>query len=194
MAPNRNLRTTLSLLLLASLTGPAAGGDKHDHDHRQQDAHVHGIAELNVAVDADALLVELNSPAMNLVGFEHPPHTEAERAAIEAARARLQDGAALFVPNAEAQCVQISTLVTLELGEHDDTEHGHDHDHEQAHEHHADGHGEWSFTCAKPVLLERLDVRLFEAFPGTERLRVQLITSAGQRGEELTAERHLLDL
>jgi hypothetical protein len=189
------LRTLITIAALASLALPAIA-EEHEHDegHRSHGAHVHGVAQLNVAVDADSLLVELDSPAMNLVGFEHPPHTDEERAAITAARARLEDGAALFVPNAEAECVQISSQVTLDLGEHDDHEHEHEAGHEDEHDHHADGHGEWAFTCANPVALDQLDVRVFEVFPGTESLRVQLISSAGQRGGELTAEQHLLDL
>lgn len=194
------MRTLTTIAALASLALPTIADDhehdqEHDRGHRSHDAHVHGIAQLNVAVDADSLLVELDSPAMNLVGFEHPPHTDEERAAIAAAREQLADGAALFVPNAEAECVQISSQVKLELGEHDEDGHDkHEADHEDEHDHHADGHGEWAFTCANPVSLDQLDVRVFEVFPGTESLRVQLITSAGQRGAELTAEQHLLDL
>ncbi len=194
--------TLTTIAALASLALPAIAGEHaHDHahpqheqrePHREHGTHVHGIAQLNVAIDADSLLVELTSPAMNLVGFEHPPHNAQERAAITAAREQLEDGAALFVPNAEAECVQISSQVTLDLGEHE--EHEHEAGHEDDHDHHADGHGEWAFTCANPVSLNQLDVRVFEVFPGTESLRVQLITSAGQRGAELTAERHLLDL
>lgn len=47
--------------------------------YRALGAHVHGIGELNVAIDGEALLVELISPAMDLVGFEHAPRTEAQR-------------------------------------------------------------------------------------------------------------------
>jgi hypothetical protein len=183
------------LMLLAALVAiaaPVVAHEEHDHDHehehREHGAHVHGVAELNVAVDGDSLLLELNTPAMNIVGFEHPPRTDEQRAAIDAARAQLADGAALFVPNAAAECAQSSQLVTLDLGDPED------HDHAKDAEVHSDAHGEWTFTCAKPTALEQLDVQLFEVFPGKEKLRVQLITPSGQRGDALTPEDHVLDL
>ena len=189
------LSRALPLALFVCIAGPVAAGKDHDHDHdhthREHGAHVHGVAELNVAVDADALLVELNTPAMNIVGFEHPPRTAEQRAAIDAARTQMADGAALFLPNPEAECVQTAHTVTLDLGEPEDHDHGHDHGDKEVH---ADAHGEWAFTCAKPASLNQLDVRLFDIFPGKEKLRVQLVTSAGQRGAELTPEQHKLDL
>ena len=173
-------RAVPGLLLLGLLSAAAPG-------HGDPGEHIHGTAELSVVVDADSLLLELTTPAANLVGFEHPPRTDAERSAVDQARSTLEDGAALFVPNAEAECVQISHLARLDLGSAPDHDHGDE-------EVHADAHGEWAFTCAKPVLLSQLDVRLFEHFPGKERLRVELATSAGRRAVELTPDHHVLDL
>lgn len=182
----------LLLAAFLAVTGPVTAGKDHDHDahdhgHRQHDAHVHGVAELNVVVEADALLVELNTPAANIVGFEHPPRTEAERTAIAEARETLADGAALFAPSPAAECEQTSHVVTLDLGAPDDHDHGDG-------EVHADAHGEWTFTCVEPAALEALDVRLFDLFPGKEKLRVQLVTPGGQRGAELMPDSHKLDL
>lgn len=181
----------LLLAVLLPISAPVTAGDDHDHGHdhghRQHDAHVHGVAALNVAVDADTLLVELDTPAANIVGFEHPPRDEAERAAIAEARATMADGAALFMPNSSAECVQMSHKVSLDLGSPED------HAHTDG-EIHADAHGEWAFTCAKPASLNQLDVQLFEIFPGKEKLRVQLITPSGQRGAELTPDSHKLEL
>ena len=191
-----SIQTACVALLLGTLPAAATAQHTHGHEHghghghdehRTHGAHVHGIAELNVVVDADSLLVELNSPAANLVGFEHAPRTEAQRTALAQARGTLEDGAKLFVPNPEAECVQISHMTRLQPEADAATE-------PDVADAHADAHGEWAFTCGKPASLVQLDVRLFEAFPGTERLRVQLVTSAEQRGTELTPERHLLDL
>ena len=38
---------------------------------QEQQAHVHGTAELFVVLDGNQLDIELRSPAMNLLGFEH---------------------------------------------------------------------------------------------------------------------------
>ncbi len=197
--------STQSSLLLRSLLLPAAlfagtgtagagddhrhshGSDDHGHAHREHGAHVHGVAELNVAVDADTLLIELDTPAHNLVGFEHAPRTDAQRAAVTEARKTLEDGIALFAPSAAAECVQISNAANLNLDAADDQQLPDE-------EIHADAHAEWAFTCAKPAALTQLDVKLFDVFPGKDKLRVQLVTPNGQRGAELTPSRHQLDL
>jgi hypothetical protein len=175
---------------------PVLAGDSHEH--REHGAHVHGIAQLNVAVDGSALLIELDSPAANILGFEHAPRTDAQRAAVDDARVRLADGAALFRPSVDAGCVLAEHEIDLTLGAEDAE---HEHEAEQAHEHaaehahahegdaevHSDIHAEYRFECEAPSALQALDLRLFEVFPATEQLRVQVITPAGQRAAELSA-------
>ncbi|MCF7984952.1 MAG: DUF2796 domain-containing protein [Thiohalocapsa sp.] len=209
---------TMAYLLLTALgvAGAAAAGEGHDHQHREHDAHVHGVASLNVAVDGDKLLIELDSPAVNLVGFEHAPRDDAQRAAVAKVKEQLADGAALFVADAAAGCTLDTHAIDMALAKHDEAAHDHDHDHDHveagdgdhahgeetahadAHDHdgdtHSDVHVEYAFTCANPQALSTLDVRLFEVFPGTERLRVQTISAAGQNAAELTSASHRLPL
>jgi hypothetical protein len=153
--------------------------------YRDLDAHVHGVAQLNVAVDRDHLLIELDTPAMNLVGFEHPPETDEQRAAVDAARRTLKDGDQLFAPNAEADCALMSAQVDLDLSA--SSEHGH----AQSETHHHDGmvhndaHAEYIFHCRRPAALRGVDIGLFDAFPRTERVRVQRITATRQDAQEL---------
>ena len=68
------------------------------------DAHVHGRATLNAVVDAGRVLIELDSPAMNLVGFEYRPASSEDRAALGAALSRLRDGASLYRFPGPAAC------------------------------------------------------------------------------------------
>jgi hypothetical protein len=200
------------LAALAVFVGaPALAGD----DHQGHGAHVHGIATLNVAVDGSQLVIELDSPAMNIVGFEHPPRTEEQREAVDRGKALMADAERLFLPSPAALCTLARADVLLDLGEpesgaggaadgaHDHGD-GHEHEHEHDHEHdahhgsdgavHADAHGDYAFDCARPEQLTELDVRVFGPLPGIERLRVQVITSQGQFGAELTPDDHLLAL
>ena len=43
---------------------------------RQESSHIHGIVEMNLAVEGSQLYIELISPAANIVGFEHAPSTD----------------------------------------------------------------------------------------------------------------------
>ena len=67
---------------------PALASGQHDHDHqhdnshyhdhderRQGEVHVHGLGTLNLVLEGETLVVELDGPAANFVGFERAPRT-----------------------------------------------------------------------------------------------------------------------
>ena len=64
-----------------------------------------------------------------------------------------------------------------------------DHHAEGEHETHADLDADYRFECRDAARIGPVEVRLFEAFPATQRLRVQTATAKGQGGVELTAAR-----
>ena len=143
----RRIALTASLLAPIALAaaGVAAAG-KHDHEHehkdehRRQEAHVHGIAALNLALEGQEVHVELDSPAANIVGFEHAPASEADHAALDKAVAILKDGDQLLRFNSEAGCRMekaevISALLDDEHHENAD-EHGHEKDEVHGHDEH----------------------------------------------------------
>lgn len=137
----------------------------HDHDHDQGEGeddalaaggapHVHGHAELLMALDGQALFVEFRSPLWNILGFEHQPRTQAQVDAIVQARATFRDVDQIVTLSEDAECVMQTTDIGLPLlaivqsggvsvaagGRKD---HAHDHDAQSpAHDHdHDDDHG-----------------------------------------------------
>ena len=58
--------------------------------------HVHGVIELGVVVDGDALAISLHAPLSDVVGFEHAPNSDEQRAAIEKAASLLSDPEQMF--------------------------------------------------------------------------------------------------
>jgi hypothetical protein len=114
---------------------------------RQHDAHVHGHVEFNIAQDGQDLLVEITAPGADAVGFEHAPKTDAEKAAMADAKAKLNNVNSILTIPAAANCKLVEAHVenTLEKGEHHD-EHDHhdehkDHDEHKGHDHHDDHKG-----------------------------------------------------
>ncbi|CAD5108908.1 DUF2796 domain-containing protein [Zestomonas carbonaria] len=179
----RHLLLALPFALLPLAVAQAA----HDHDHDHHDAHgsldkhEHGVAALNVALDGQTLELGLESPAMNIVGFEHAANSDAARAKVAAARAQLEQPLALFALPPEAGCTVAGQELESPLFGND----GHDHDHDE-HEH-SDIDAEYRLTCAQPEQLKTLDLSaFFKQFPGTLKLNVQLIGPNGQKGAELT--------
>ena len=206
MLLSRTLPLT-SLLVLSSALCFASGDD----EHRQHGAHVHGLAQMNLAVEGQNVLLELASPAMNIVGFEHMPSTDEQRHAVHEAAEMLEDGTSLFEFSKEAGCTLVAAEIESSLlaDEHDDEHadedsHGKGHDeesHDKDHDHSAAGEEEHSefearyqFTCSSPQKLKSLTVNLFTAFPGFEEIETQILTDSGQSGAELTDGNNRVDL
>lgn len=67
-------------------------------------AHEHGVASLDIGVEAGRITLSLEIPLEGLVGFERAPRTDAERAAVTAALARLQEADKLVRIDGAAGC------------------------------------------------------------------------------------------
>lgn len=169
--------------------------EDHDHEHGSLGAHEHGVGRLNAVLDGQSLELELDSPAMNLVGFEHVATSAADKAKVAAARKQLESPLALFnVPKAAGCVVSTQELNSPLFGDKPEADHddGDDNDHAAAaHEHHHDHseiHAHYQFTCAKPEALSNLDLsQVFKTFPATRKIQVQLIGPSGQQGADATA-------
>jgi hypothetical protein len=181
----RRLLLALPFALLPLAIAHAADEHDHDHEHASLGAHEHGVARLDVAQEGTTLEFDFNTPAMNIVGFEHAATSDADKAKLADAREALLKPHGLFnVPEA-AQCSVISQKLTSPLfGDKDEDgdadEHG---DHE-----HSEIHGNYRFTCNVPSVLTQLDLtQIFKTFPATQKIQVQLITAKRQLGAEVRA-------
>ncbi|MGL4317415.1 MAG: DUF2796 domain-containing protein [Pseudomonas sp.] len=181
------MRRTLLALSVALLPLSFAQADSHEHDHAHEEhgslgAHEHGVASLNVALDGQTLEIQLESPAMNLLGFEHAASSAADKATVAAARAQLEQPAVLFSLPAAAHCTLAEkTLHSPLFGDHEQAEAEHEHSHE-----HADIDADYRFDCSAPEHLQAIDLTVFfQQFPATEKLNTQLIGPSGQQGVEL---------
>lgn len=168
---------------------------------RQHGAHEHGAATLMVSAEGHELTIMLDSPAYNILGFEHSPSTEEQHAALTAAVAKLERGASLFNMDRAAGCEFEDGHVTTPWQEdngHEAEEHGHaedDHGHEDEHDHdHEDEHEsahtdiltEWHFHCDDLSKLSEIEVELFGAFSNLEDLDAQYLLEDNQGAAELS--------
>lgn len=197
----RILSAILPLLMIFLLSNSAVSfaAEKHHHE-----AHVHGLGQLNVALDDMKLLLEFTSPAANIIGFEHPPGNTQEKQAVREATALLEAGEKLFIISPEAQCTLRDANVESSLSEeehdkhHTSPKHGeHNDEHAQVHSE-DDVHSEFAsiyhFLCQTPAKIKSIDVQLFSHFPGLEELEVQLLMPKGQTATELSPKRHKIAL
>jgi hypothetical protein len=180
---------TVTLCFLALLpAGMALAGEA---EHREHGPHEHGVAELNVALDGNELWIELSSPAMNIVGFEYAPGNAEQKAAVRQATETLRDGARVFGTSPDAGCELTEAKVTTDIeqaeGEHPEAAAEHGEEDKPSGAIHSEFQASYRFECAAPEALERLEVHLFDLFPGTEEVEAHVIGGAGQTAAELTA-------
>lgn len=139
-------------------------------------AHEHGIARLDIAVDARTITLHLDSPLDNLLGFEHEPRTEAQRRQADALVSQLQAADQLFRFDPAAQCALTRTTLEstpLKLGAGTAPDDGH-----------ADLDGDFEFTCADPARAAYVDVALFR-FDHLQQISVQVAAPDGQFRRDL---------
>lgn len=164
------LAAALSIGSILSLSSAAAHAAGH--------AHVHGLAKLDVAIDAGKLSLGLESPLDNLVGFERAPRTDAERQAVDKAVAALRDEASMFRIDPAAQCkpakVDLASAA-LKLGNPDPAE---------VAAGHADIDGSFEFDCVDAAKAKWIDVGLFR-FERLQKLQVQVATPSGEFRRDL---------
>jgi hypothetical protein len=175
-----------------------ASNHNHDHDHVHKEesaasvaAHEHGVASLNLVLDGQNVILELQSPAANIVGFEHLPTSETDLATTMQARHRLEQAQNLFVFSAAAACTLEESEAESPLFAGSGEEHD---DHGASEIAHADIDARFQFACANPDALQEIEVKLFDAFPNTEKLLLQAITPKGQQGGELTPSQSVIHL
>ena len=154
-------------LLLAAPLGALAQGH----------AHVHGVAKMDIAVEAKNIAVRLETPLDNLVGFERAPRTDSERQRADEAVARLRAGDELFKFDPAAGCkmarVELSSAA-LKLGAAA----------AMPKDGHAELEGDWQFDCSDAALARHVDVGLFN-FNQLKRVQVQLALPKAQLKREL---------
>ncbi len=149
------LLSTWPLLAALCLASPVWAGKAHEH----------GTAKLDVAVDAAKLVVSLELPLDTLVGYERAPRTDAEKASLQQALARLEKADDWLRPDSAGQCtrgaVQINGPV-FGAGEH------------------ADVDVSVEFNCKDTARIAFVEVGLYTPLPRLQRVDVQAVTRKGQ--------------
>ena len=175
--------------LAVALATPAYADEHHGHAHH---AHVHGVAKLEVAVEGGSLSLHLESPLESVLGFEHAPGNDKERAVVAQMRKAMANGGALFAPTSAAQCKLVES--TLEAPTLDAKPAGKPEKHgkHEEHEAHGDLDADFRFTCAQPAKLTGMEVRVFEAFPKMRRIDAQVVSGKGQKATRLSSKMRFL--
>lgn len=132
--------TTVETVEVEEVSASDIPAEETGDEVRQVGSHVHGAANLAMALDGNVLSVELETPLHNLLGFEHAPETDAQTTTVETTESLLADPGARFTFTPEAGCVadpvEPINLFSDVDHSHDDHDHGHDEEHDHSHDDH----------------------------------------------------------
>ena len=175
--------------------------------HTRHGAHLHGVAELTVALEEDAIEMMFTAPAASVVGFESEAASSEQLKAVADARLVLRDPFRL-VTFVGKKCDLIQAVVDLtaisssQKDEHDDHEEGHD-DQEEGHDDHDSADGEeshsdiiakYEFECSSDGQLKKLEFGPDELLFGLDKVNVMWVSESGQGAAEVTADQLVVEL
>ena len=167
--------------------------------------HVHGEAELFVAIEGGQVLIELESPADNILGFEHQPRTAAQKKTLEKSLKALADYRSLVNVAEAAACQQVKANIESPFKHHKD-EHDH-HGHSKKHNHkehshkehnhkehnhkehgddtHSEFHVTYTLKCQNIAAISDINVTAFQSFTGFEEIDLKWVTAKSQGSQSL---------
>ncbi|WGW03217.1 zinc uptake protein ZrgA [Tropicibacter oceani] len=199
------------LLTLAAATVATAAAAQ---DTREMDAHVHGVSTAEIALEHGTLVINIEAPGMDVVGFEYAATSAQDKDAVEAAiRTLLTPENILTLPQ-DADCRLTEVLAHLHGADHKDDDHpetmadddhGHedhdDHSEHDDHDEHAEDaqhsafHARYIFACETEDALTSIGFPFFERFENAREIRAQYVTEtgAGQAGITRDASELALD-
>ena len=157
----------LTLLLAASAQAQTV---------RMEDPHVHGHGTVSVAVDGPVLTVMVETPAHDVLGFEHVASTAADKRLVAAVRSLLESPRTLFEVSSDTTCALEGADIAI----------GPERAATGGDSGHSDIAATYTFRCAAPPDLDQIAFPWFEAFPLSEKLDMIVLDRRGQHAGSVT--------
>ena len=158
-----------------STAKPAAREHDHEHDHShegdslEQGKHVHGEVTINVALEGNSLAVELNSPALHVVGFERAARSPEEQRVVSEANTWLKSGAGLIGVPTTALCRLQSVTYTPPASTAK----------------HPDYRASYLYRCDQPTALAWVELWALRRLKGVEKVEFNLLNGSVQKQLDL---------
>ena len=184
---------SIGILLVFSSLCVAERSSQHAHDHRNHthqiqahNAHLHGIAELALAIEGNLLEINLTSPSVNIVGFEHKARSKKQINAVEKAKSILESPAELFSLSGGSCTLKHAKTDMSALIDQDGDTHGTDNTT------HSEITASYHYECEHGQTPRAVSTNLLNSFTGIETLNVIWLTENRQGSAELTSKSNLI--
>ena len=160
----------------------------------EHSSHVHGLAEITIIIENNRLAIEVKSPAINLIGFEHKASTPKHISAVNQAELLLSNPEEIFsFSNGHCQLINKS----IDLPHIKKTHHHLEKEHVKSinkHDNHSELIAHYSYHCEKTSALSAITVTLFDLFPSLQKIYVMWATETQQGAISLSATNKVINL
>lgn len=167
----------MSKFIFVLLVAPvfSFAGEGHHHDHREHGAHVHGEASLSIAFEGTKGKIELETPAGNIVGFEHKAKTPKDKATVAKALETLKVGSQVFEFKDMGCEISKANVEQKFDGSHSEIE------------------AQWDVQCNKALAGQKMEILLGKVFAGVKALKVEILVDDLQKQQELKGGQGLIE-
>ncbi|MBU2872965.1 ZrgA family zinc uptake protein [Marinobacter salexigens] len=153
-------------------------------------SHLHGQANLQLAFNDNRVDLLFESPAGNLLGFEHEPRTTEQQQTLDRVTSWLK--ATPLINTSESTCT-VEAANVQRLGHDDGHAHAHTHTHGEE-EHHADIEVTQVLVCSGLKQAASLVTPISTRFSGVEHLNIEWVGPDGQGATRLESGDQLFKL
>ena len=168
----------ISFLLLIGSLPVFAGAQKQtaaQHDNNQQ-----GVAEMMLAIEGEMVMIGVDTPAANFLSFSHAPADDAQKR-LQADTLKALSDYKNFLSMNGADCSQVHFNVGSPFQQ-------------GATKSPAGFHIGYQLKCKDAAAIKEITFKLFEAYPGFEKVHVVWVTATGQGRDNVTKESAKLTL
>jgi hypothetical protein len=176
------------IVMLSFKVSPAA-------EKRRHDPHVHGVAEINIAVEGSKAQVEFRAPAESVMGFEHEAKSETDKKKRDAALGALQtnkDQLVQFDSQLGCKASQMKTAIVEPKEERSKEQpakvKGGHQDQKKSGEH-REVHGTYTVVCDKSLAGTRVKFGVSKVFRDIQETKVQVVGDSGQSGATIKKDK-----
>ena len=189
---SRETRSSCVLGIALVMLSVGIGGTAQKRRH---DAHVHGVAEFNIAIDGSKVDVEFRAPAESVMGFEHEAKSESDKKKRDAALRTVQtkiNQMVVFDPKLSCKFSEVKTVIVEEKGEpgktqSDKSAHGHKDQRKTAE--HREVRATFSAACDKTLAGSRVTFGVHKTFPAIGEIKVQVLGDVKQSGATIKKDK-----
>ena len=169
-----------TILVLTTVMMSALVNADSNNQHHEHKPHVHGVSEIQLVMSEHKIELNFESPANNILGFEHSAQSPKEKQQVLAAKEILSTAASLFIFKGTT-CSPSPSVININslLQKHEKKHH--------------EISALYRFTCDSINDLESIQIQLFCYFENIAEIKVQWISQYKQGMEILTPNKQLLN-